>query len=79
MLRTEFRALTVLTIAHRLHTVIDYDALLVMGAGGLLEHGAPYDLLTAKEGVLASMARALGEAGEAALVEKARPEAKRFT
>lgn len=73
LLRSEFGSLTVLTIAHRLHTVIDYDALLVMGAGRLLESGAPHELLAAENGVLASMARALGEAGEAALLERWEP------
>ena len=71
LLRTEFSAHTVLTIAHRLLTVIDYDALIVMGGGRLLEHGAPQELLAREDGVLAAMARALGEAGEATLRERA--------
>lgn len=72
LIRLEFVHHTVLTIAHRLHTVIDYDQLLVMGGGRLLEHGAPYPLLTKPGGVLAAMAAALGEGGETDLLERAR-------
>lgn len=30
-----------LTIAHRINTIIDYDLVLVMAAGRLVEHGSP--------------------------------------
>lgn len=36
---------TLLTIAHRLHTVADFDRVLVMDAGRLVEQGRPSDLL----------------------------------
>ena len=67
LLRDEFKAHTCLTIAHRLVTVIDYEQLLVMGGGRLLEQGTPRELLRREEGVLTAMARALGPEGEAAL------------
>jgi ABC-type multidrug transport system fused ATPase/permease subunit len=35
------RGLTVLTIAHRLHTIMGYDTILSMGAGRVLEHDTP--------------------------------------
>jgi len=72
LLRDEFSGRTLLTIAHRLNTVIDYDRLLVMGEGKLLEHGAPYDLLTAPQGVLAGMVRVLGKANGDLLLDKSR-------
>ena len=50
--------------------------LLVMGGGRLLEAGEPHALLTEPSSVLASMARALGEAGEAALRDKSEVAAK---
>ena len=71
LLRTEFARFTVLTIAHRLLTVIDYDEILVMGAGRLLEQGPPAHLLSNPGSMLSSMAKALGDKGEAALVERA--------
>ena len=70
LVRSEFSAYTVLTIAHRLITVIDYDSLLVMGSGKLLEQGTPGELLANEDSVLSSMAKALGEAGESALKAK---------
>ncbi|XP_034486468.1 probable multidrug resistance-associated protein lethal(2)03659 [Drosophila innubila] len=45
-IRNKFRECTVLTIAHRLNTIIDSDKVLVMDAGQLVEFGSPYELLT---------------------------------
>jgi ABC-type multidrug transport system fused ATPase/permease subunit len=52
-------------------TVADYDSLLVLGAGKLLEQGSPASLLADPDSVLSSMAAALGDAGRAALADKA--------
>ena len=37
MVREEFKGVTVITIAHRLETVIDSDKILVLGDGEVLE------------------------------------------
>lgn len=68
---TEFDGTTLLTIAHRLQTVIDYDTILVLGRGQLIEQGTPLELLAEPAGALSSMVKALGEAGEAELRRKA--------
>lgn len=47
-LRREFAACTVLTIAHRLNTIIDCDRVLVLDAGVILEFDSPYALLKSK-------------------------------
>ena len=60
LLRDEFGGRTI-TVAHRLQTVVDYDAILVMAAGRLVEHGAPHDLLGRKESALSALADALGD------------------
>ncbi|KAJ4416457.1 hypothetical protein N0V82_006722 [Gnomoniopsis sp. IMI 355080] len=39
---------TLVTIAHRLRTIADYDRVVVMGAGRVLEMGSPKELFTAK-------------------------------
>ncbi|KAH9269588.1 hypothetical protein BASA83_008409 [Batrachochytrium salamandrivorans] len=41
-----FSNATVLTIAHRLNTVIDYDRILVLDNGKVVEYGPPYQLLS---------------------------------
>jgi len=45
MLRTRFQNTTQLTIAHRLHTVMDNDLILVMADGEAAEIGSPAELL----------------------------------
>ncbi|KAG4069579.1 hypothetical protein HA402_006945 [Bradysia odoriphaga] len=49
-IRDKFANCTILTIAHRLHTVMDSDKVLVMDAGRAVEFGSPYELLTTKTG-----------------------------
>lgn len=48
---------TVLAIAHRLQTIADFDQILVLGAGEVLEYGPPKELLTDPQGVFSSMIR----------------------
>lgn len=43
------------TIAHRLATIIDYDKVLVLGKGKVLEFGSPQALLQNKEGAFSKM------------------------
>jgi ATP-binding cassette subfamily C (CFTR/MRP) protein 1 len=71
LLRREFAATTTLTIAHRLQTIIDYDLVLVLARGALVEHGPPLELLDRPDGAFAGMVGALGEAGAAALRQRA--------
>ena len=44
-----------LTVAHRLSTIIDYDTIAVLGAGELLEIGAPAELVRRPGGAFASL------------------------
>ncbi|KAJ3333133.1 hypothetical protein HDU76_011210 [Blyttiomyces sp. JEL0837] len=44
-IRTEFAHCTVLTIAHRLKTVVDYDRVIVLDQGKIVENGSPLELI----------------------------------
>ncbi|XP_040290619.1 canalicular multispecific organic anion transporter 1-like [Bufo bufo] len=58
-IRSEFADCTVLTIAHRLHTIMHSNKVMVLDAGKIIEYGSPEDLLVSK-GHFASMARDAG-------------------
>lgn len=59
-IRTKFKNCTVLTIAHRLHTVMDSDRILVMDAGLAKEFDVPFILLRNENGILRNMVDATG-------------------
>eukprot|EP00102_Acyrthosiphon_pisum_P018651 XP_016655861.1 PREDICTED: probable multidrug resistance-associated protein lethal(2)03659 isoform X2 [Acyrthosiphon pisum] len=59
-IRNKFRSCTVLTIAHRLNTVMDSDRVLVMDAGTIVEFDYPYNLLKNKDGFLYKMVEQTG-------------------
>lgn len=59
-LRTEFTDSTVLTIAHRLHTVTGGDTVLVLEKGKLAEQGSPEDLMNDTNSKFHGMAKAAG-------------------
>lgn len=48
ILRSKFRNATVMTIAHRLLTIADYDKVVVMDAGTIRESGPPFELYQQK-------------------------------
>lgn len=59
-IRERFVDSTVITVAHRLYTVIDADRVLVMDAGVAVEFDEPYLLLQDKNGIFHGMVEALG-------------------
>ncbi|CAG8704303.1 27994_t:CDS:2, partial [Dentiscutata erythropus] len=60
-IRKEFDDSTVITIAHRLRTVADYDRILVMDAGEVAEFDAPYLLMQKPDGLFRGMCERSGE------------------
>lgn len=52
---------TVITIAHRLQTIVDYDKVLVLDRGRVVEFGHPWDLMSNEEGSFRSMCEMSGE------------------
>lgn len=59
-IREKFKYCTVLTVAHRLHTVMDSDRILVMDAGQAKEFDIPHTLLAQPNGMLRSIVDATG-------------------
>ncbi|KAI9504890.1 P-loop containing nucleoside triphosphate hydrolase protein [Coemansia spiralis] len=59
----EFANSTLLCIAHRLRTIIDYDRVLVLDKGKVAEFDTPYNLLQNRDGIFRSMCEKSGEYG----------------
>ncbi len=62
MIRTEFADRTILTIAHRLTTVMDSDRVIVMDSGKIAEFDTPSKLLESppSKGIFSSMVQNTG-------------------
>ncbi|KAI1286896.1 ATP-binding cassette sub-family C member 3 [Halotydeus destructor] len=66
-IRDQFADCTILTIAHRLNTILDYDRVLVMDKGSVSEYDSPKSLLDDENSAFHSMAKDAGliSSGEA--------------
>ncbi|GAB5587579.1 Transporter of the ATP-binding cassette (ABC) [Umbelopsis nana] len=60
-IQAEFNNSTLLTIAHRLRTILQYDRVLVLDHGQVLEFDTPYNLLRLSDGVFRGMCETSGE------------------
>ena len=61
-IKSQFGDCTVLTIAHRLNTIINYDKVMVLDQGELVQFSTPEELLN-QEGLFKEMASAAGLIG----------------
>ncbi|NXR35906.1 MRP4 protein, partial [Zosterops hypoxanthus] len=71
-IRETFAHCTVLTIAHRLNTIIDSDRIMVLDAGRLKEYGEPYILLQEQDSLFYKMVQQVGKTEAASLMETAK-------
>jgi len=67
MLRSRFDGTTLLTIAHRLNTIMDYDVILVVDQGRAAEFGTPAELLSNEDGIFSQLVDATGKESSVAL------------
>lgn len=70
-IREKFAECTVLTIAHRLNTIIDSDRILVMDAGQAVEFDEAHRLLKMDTGIFSGMVKTLGPQEHRRLVQTA--------
>ncbi|KAG5331515.1 MRP4 protein, partial [Acromyrmex charruanus] len=72
-IRSNFKECTVITIAHRLNTIIDSDRIIVMENGSIVEFGCPYELLHDKpDGYFSQMVQKTGNQMAKSLLEQAK-------
>lgn len=74
-IREEFGSSLLLTVAHRLRTVIDYDRLVVLDKGHLVEFDTPYNLIRKEGGIFRSMCQKSGTFAELEEAAKAKHDA----
>ncbi|XP_053212746.1 ATP-binding cassette sub-family C member 4-like [Panonychus citri] len=70
-IRTKFSKCTVLTIAHRLNTIIDSNRVLVLDAGQVVEFDIPYELLQKKSSIFSQLVTQTGKSMSAKLLKMA--------
>merc|ERR1712224_725883 len=70
-LHNSFEGATILSVAHRLDTVIENDFILVLGHGKVLEFGPPHELLQNPDGPFWSMVNDTGRRSSSVLHHRA--------
>jgi ABC-type multidrug transport system fused ATPase/permease subunit len=69
---------TTITIAHRLQTIIDYDKVLVLDKGEVIEFGTPYELIKMQKGIFRGMCDMSGEGEQLRTLAKQAAEKKKL-
>ncbi|KAJ7818313.1 P-loop containing nucleoside triphosphate hydrolase protein [Mycena olivaceomarginata] len=60
VIRTDLASSTVIAVAHRIETIVDFDLILVMEDGVLVESGSPENLLSRSDSKFAQLASSQG-------------------
>ncbi|KAJ7123089.1 multidrug resistance-associated ABC transporter [Mycena epipterygia] len=71
-IREEFKGSLLITVAHRLRTIIDFDRLLVLDKGNLVEFDTPLRLIEKEDGIFRGMCLKSGTFAELEAAAKAK-------
>ena len=69
VVRSHFCGATILTVAHRLDTILDYDRVFVMSSGALAESGSPAELMERPDSSFAQLVAQAGRGSVARFTE----------
>ncbi|KAJ3268086.1 hypothetical protein HDV01_003483 [Terramyces sp. JEL0728] len=69
VLRSELNGTTIISIAHRLNTIADFDRVLVLDQGEMREYDSPYQLLQNSDSEFSKLVEASGPANAQAIRE----------
>ncbi|KAJ7764232.1 hypothetical protein B0H16DRAFT_1526418 [Mycena metata] len=75
-IREEFTDSLLITVAHRLKTIIDYDRLVVLDHGKVVEFDTPFSLIQREDGVFRSMCLKSGSFGELEAAARTKAESQ---
>ncbi|KAH7101421.1 ATP-binding cassette transporter [Auriculariales sp. MPI-PUGE-AT-0066] len=75
-IRDELKDVTLITVAHRLRTIMDSDKIMVLDAGRLVEFAAPAELLKQRDGLLRALVDESADRDELIAIAKGHAEAK---
>ncbi len=78
MIKEEFLNSTVITIAHRLNTIISYDRIMVLDRGTVAEFDTPWNLLRKEDSHLLGLVREQGKEFESEMIKIAASAEKKL-